>query len=205
LPRIRAIAFFALFLGFFSLDTVDAQRRVGSSKENRDERARHVISVTGLERGQTVADIGFGRGWLTERLAPHVGDSGLVYAVEVSETSVERLRERQLPQVTVVHSKHDDVSLPEGCLDVAMMHDVASHVRKEGRRRFYGSIRRALKKDGILVIFGPHGKAREMLAELRRYGFQPDGEAELLALEHWRLDDRLWAGIVFRYTGVHLF
>jgi SAM-dependent methyltransferase len=100
--------------------------------------------------------------------------------------------------VVPVFSAPDDVSLPANSLDTAMLHDVASHVDRAGRPRFYESVARALKPTGRLVIFGPHGKAKAMLDELREYGFTP-----LDDLDEADLDQQLQDGIVFRYTASH--
>jgi len=109
-----------------------------------------------------------------------------VYAVEIKESKVRRLRRQPVPNVVPVFSSPDDVSLPANSLDTAMLHDVASHVDRAARPRFYESVARALKPTGRLVIFGPHGKAKAMLDELREYGFIPLGD-----LKPGDLDQRL--------------
>ena len=103
--------------------------------------------------------------------------------------------------MTPVFSASDDVLLPENSLDTAMLHDVASHVNRSGRPRFYESVARALKADGRLVIFGPHGKARSMLDELVEYGFRAVNAGELDGLSSQDLDARLEQGIVFTHRG----
>ena len=49
------------------------------------------------------------------------------------------------------------------------------------------------------VGFGAHGRTREHLAELRKYHFVAEDEAELLKLDKKEMDRRYWAGLVFRY------
>ena len=145
--------------------------------------------------GQVIADIGAGTGWLSEAIAEAVGTDGIVYAVEIQERLVRQLYRFASPNVVPVLSVPDDVSLPQDSLDTAMLHDVASHVRRSARPRFYQSVARALRPNGRLVIFGPHGKARKMLNELREYGFVPVEEGEPGDLDQW-----LAHGIVFRYA-----
>ncbi len=157
-----------------------------------------VIEVLDVQPGQVIADIGCGSGWLSEAIAEKLG-AGLVYAVEIDEGDIRRLRWGTLPNVVPVLSVPEDVSLPENSLDTAMLHDVASHVSQSVRPRFYASVARALKPEGRLVIFGPHGKARAMLDELRKYGFIPLDDDELAALSPEDLDGRLQDGIAFRH------
>ncbi len=171
-----------------------------SEPDRRDgSRIARVIEVLDLQPGQVIADIGCGSGWLSEAIAERVGEEGLVYAVEIDEGDIRRLRRGTMPNVIPVLSVPDDASLPERSLDTAMLHDVASHVSRSVRPRFYASVASALKPDGKLVIFGPHGKARAMLDELRKYGFIPRNDEALAALPPADLDQRLKEGIVFHY------
>ena len=160
-----------------------------------------VSEVLDVQPGQVIADIGSGSGWLSEAIAETLGTDGLVYAVEIKESHVRSLRARSIPNVVPVFSVADDVSLPANSLDTAMLHDVASHVDRAARPRFYKSVARALKPEGRLVIFDPHGGARSMLDELREYGFVPSGDEALSSLSQDDLDERLQNGIVFRYSG----
>jgi tRNA A58 N-methylase Trm61 len=162
-------------------------------------RLEHVIEVLQVRPGQVIADIGCGSGWLSEAIAEAVGAEGTVYAVEIQERLVRRLHGWSPPNVVPVLSLPDDVSLPEDCLDTAMLHDVASHISRPARPRFYESLTRALKPDGRLVVFGPHGKADAMLRGLRRYGYVAVDAETLAALPPEDLDQRLRDGIVFRH------
>ena len=170
-------------------------RRSESERRGGSRATSVIIDVLGVMPGQVIADIGAGTGWLSEAIAEAVGTDGIVYAVEVQESHVRRLHRFAFPNVVPVLSVPDDVSLPQDSLDTAMLHDVASHVKRSARSRFYQSVARALRPDGRLVIFGPHGKARKMLNELREYGFVPVEEEEPADLDQWLAD-----GIVFRYA-----
>jgi SAM-dependent methyltransferase len=161
-------------------------------------RLDHVIEVLQVRPGQVIADIGCGYGWLAEAIAGVVGAEGTVYAVEIQERLVRRLHRWSPPNVVPVLSLPDDVSLPENCLDTAMLHDVASHIERRARRRFYESLTRALKPEGRLVVFGPHGRADGMLRELRGHGFVPVDQEILDAISPEDRDRRLKDGIVFR-------
>jgi SAM-dependent methyltransferase len=168
--------------------------------ELRRDRADHVLEVLQIRPGLAVADVGCGSGWLSEAIAVELDGSGTVYAVEVEESHIQRLRRRELRGVVPILSKPDDVSLPENSIDVAMLHDVASHIARDVRKSFYESVGRALRPSGRLVIFGPHGDAETMLEVLRTNAFIPvDGDA-LDGLSQDQLERRLADGIVFRHA-----
>jgi len=173
--------------------------RQAETMVQRPTKVAGVLDVLRAKKGHVIADIGFGRGWLALGLADVVGPKGLIYAVEIERSKVELMQTQGIPNIKAIHSKKDDVALPGQSLDIAVLHDVASHVSKAGRPSFYASITRALKSDGRLVVFGPHGKARAMLDELALYGFHAENEAELDELPVEELDKHLKAGIRFLY------
>lgn len=160
-------------------------------------RLTEVLAVLQVEAGQTIADIGCGSGWLSLGLSEATGPSGRVYAVEIDEAKVIAMRARQISNLRAVHSTREDVRLEEDSLDLAVMHDVASHVDSDARPAFYKSVAKALRPQGQLVIFGPHGQAEAMLAELALYGFHPAPGMNLEDRSKGALDQRLRMGIHF--------
>ena len=166
--------------------------------ELRSAEAEDVLEVLQVRPGQTIADLGCGSGWVSEAIAGELAGVGTVYAVEIQEQHIARLYDRSIPGIVPVLSLPDDVSLPESSLDLAVLHDVASHIDGEARPSFYDSVRRALKPGAHLVVFGPHGEAEEMLRVLKRNGFVPLQDDTLRALSSAELDRRLDEGIRFR-------
>ena len=163
------------------------------------DKVQAILDVLGVRPGQSVADIGCGSGWLSEGVAGAVGPEGKVYAVEIHESHLDRVRAREVPNIVPVLSKPADVSLEPNSLDIAFMHDVASHVNRKSRPDFYASVAGALRPNGRLVIFGPHGNAERMLDALRGYGFVPESGQKLSGLTSRELDAALDRGIRFRY------
>ncbi len=180
--------------------------RIGGREKNRatrrgSRRERHVRSVLDVAAGQIVADIGCGSGWLAVAIAKAVGPGGKVYAVEISRRSLEIVRKRGIPNIVPVLSTRDDVKLPAHSIDVAYLHDVASHVARKARRKFYASLARALVPDGRLVVFGAHGHTKKYLEEFAGFGFHLEEGQDLEGLTGKALDKRYLAGLRFRYRG----
>lgn len=76
-----------------------------------------LVSEAGIHAGDTVLEIGPGKGIITRRLAEAVGTGGRVMAVELDRTLAERLAPlmRDTPQVSIVHGdalQFDTSTLP---------------------------------------------------------------------------------------------
>lgn len=121
------------------------------------QRVPDVIVALGLEPGSRVADVGSGDGFFTVRLARAVGETGRVYAVDISAEALSRLRDRLrregIDNVEVIEGEPDDPRLPEATFDAALIvnayHEMVEH------REMLAHLRRALKPEGRLVIIEP--------------------------------------------------
>jgi ubiquinone/menaquinone biosynthesis C-methylase UbiE len=81
-----------------------------------------------LRRGDVVADMGAGSGYLTVRLAEIVGPTGRVYAVDLQPEMLtlirERAKKRGLANVEIVQGAVTDPKLPRNSTDLILMVDV---------------------------------------------------------------------------------
>jgi ubiquinone/menaquinone biosynthesis C-methylase UbiE len=131
------------------------------------QKVSEIFSAMGVVPGAMVADVGAGDGFLTERLARAVGPDGRVFAVDVEERAIERLRGRvqqeALTNVTVVKGDPSDPRLAAGSLDAAVIvnayHEMTEH------QAMLQQLRAALKPGGRLVIVEPISDKR--LADTR--------------------------------------
>jgi predicted methyltransferase len=121
------------------------------------QRVPDLFAAAGVHAGATIADVGSGEGFLTVRLAPAVGPTGKVYAVDVDPKVADRLRERlataTISNVHVVIGAEDDPHLPVGALDGVIIVN-AYHEMSQGvalLRHLFD----ALKPDGRLVLCEP--------------------------------------------------
>jgi len=139
----------------------------GPAASSRDtwQRPQRLMDLLGLRDGMQVADVGSGEGYFAFHLAVRVGPSGRVYAVDVDEPAITRLRERAereaIRQVTPVLSTPADPRLPPASLDVALVVDTY-HEFTDHEAMLRG-IARALKPGGKLAVVdrtGPLGRPR---------------------------------------------
>ncbi|MBK5098223.1 MAG: class I SAM-dependent methyltransferase [Gemmatimonadetes bacterium] len=142
----------ALLLLALALQPADL--RAQSGDRDQWQRVPDVIAALAIGPGSQVADIGAGNGYFTTHLARHVGSSGAVFAVEISEGELSRLRrlaeDAGLDNVEVVRGVIDDPGLPKQSLDAALVVD-AYHEMTEHDAMLAG-MRRALRPGGRLVI-----------------------------------------------------
>lgn len=132
----------------------------GRDQWNRPEQ---VMDALGVRAGDVVADIGAQRGYFTFHLAERVGKAGKVYAVDVDESDLKRLRELAnkygYTQVTTVVGAEDDPKLPAGELDAVLVVNAYHEFRDYDAmmRAMYG----ALKDGGKLAIIDREAQAGE--------------------------------------------
>jgi predicted methyltransferase len=161
--------FFLMGAGAASFSSALAVRNLSQESDRarkRDEwqRPAEVMDALGAKPGHRVADIGCGFGYFTFRLAARVGAEGKIYAVDIDEEAVDKVRRRKesekLAQVEPILGKSDDPRLPND-LDAVLIVDTYHEFREYDR--MMQAVFRALKPGGRLVIIdgeGPAGKPR---------------------------------------------
>lgn len=125
-----------------------------SEEDRTAEMKRRVIEALNLKPGNTAADVGCGDGFYTIPLARFLGPSGRVYAEDINDAALVKLKEHLvqagLQNVDIVKGAVDDPKLPEGRLDAVLIvnayHEMAEH---EAMLRH---VRAALKSDGTFVL-----------------------------------------------------
>ena len=174
LPHLIGLA--CLFCGVSLL----GQERDG--QEGRREKWQKVDAIfaeMGVRPGAIVADVGAGDGFFTSRLARAVGANGRVFAVDIDDAAMDRLRKRLqedgIENVTIVKGTTDDPRLPERTLDAALI--VNAYHEMEQHHAVLSALRRALKPDGRLVIVEPVTRSRRgrpRADEVRSHEIDPE-------------------------------
>jgi tRNA A58 N-methylase Trm61 len=125
------------------------------------QKVPEIFAAMGISQGSRVADVGAGSGFFTVRLARAVGQSGRVFAVDVSASAVGNLKERiareRLENVEVIASEPADPRLPNS-LDAVLIVNTYHEMREH--QAMLDKIRQALKLSGRLVIVDPIAQSR---------------------------------------------
>ena len=107
-----------------------------------------------LQEGQEIADVGAGTGLFSSLFSKQVGESGKVFALDISPNLVafmrKRFKEEGKGNVEVDLSKDRTIGLPEGSVDTVFICDTYHHF--EYPHSMLASILKSLRPGGELVI-----------------------------------------------------
>ncbi|MFH6603869.1 class I SAM-dependent methyltransferase [Maribacter algicola] len=159
---------------FLLVGAVQAKAQYNESDwKDRDTwmKVPQLFELAGIGEGATVADIGCHDGYLSFHLAKAVGKDGKVYAVDVQEYRLDKLKEhieqRNTTNIKVVLGDYDNPKLPEGMLDIVFVVD--TYHEMDDYMKILSHIKKALKPDGRIVLLEKlkdpqRGKSREAQA-----------------------------------------
>ncbi|MBI5049066.1 MAG: class I SAM-dependent methyltransferase [Deltaproteobacteria bacterium] len=106
---------------------------------------------SGLKKGMSFADIGCGPGFFTMPAAAIVGDSGVVYAVDVQEEMLNKLKQRRpSANLRIVKSQENLIPIESDTVDIALLAFVVHEVND--RVVFLKEVKRLLRADGNLLV-----------------------------------------------------
>ena len=130
------------------------------AEREQEEAPTRALSIIKIAPGSTVADIGAGSGYFTERIARLVGPAGKVYATDIQAGMLDLIRTRmaraRIDNVTVILGEPANPKLPPASIDLALMVDVYHELWEP--QTVLGHIRAALKPDGRLVLIEYKGE-----------------------------------------------
>jgi ubiquinone/menaquinone biosynthesis C-methylase UbiE len=168
-------------------------------EREQQENPAKVMDALELHRGDVAADLGAGTGYFTFRMAPVVGPSGKVLAVDIQDEMLNALRKRaatlNASNVEVIKAGETDPHLPANAVDLVLFVDVyhelsypfevMSKVRdslKPGGRVVFVEYR---KEDPRVHIEEVHKMAAKQLeSEMNAVGLVRVRTVETLPLQH---------------------
>jgi precorrin-6B methylase 2 len=123
-------------------------------EREEEEHPTKALDSLDLRPGEVVADLGAGSGYFTFRMAPKVGATGKVLAVEIQEAMLNALRTRaaalKATNVEVVQGSETDPHLPAGGVDLVLFVDVYHELSYPFE--VMTKVREALKPGGRVVF-----------------------------------------------------
>lgn len=160
----------------------------------RWEKSSKIVEFLNIKPGTRVADVGSGPGYYTFLFSNLVGPEGRVFAVDTVQDHLnyvsEVAKKRSINNIQPILSRENNTELAADSTDIAFIcslyHAIYISSMNYVQEGFVESIKRALTKDGRLVIvdnsvldgpedrpyYGP-GIARELIiTQLKHYGFE---------------------------------
>ena len=124
------------------------------SERDEEEAPDAALDALKIPKGASVADIGAGSGYITERLAARVGPTGRVFANDVQPQMLailsRRLAVKKITTVTLVQGTSDDPKLAPASVDLELMVDVYHELSQP--QLMLQRLRGALTPGGRLVL-----------------------------------------------------
>ncbi len=176
----------------------------GATWLERDERQKEentdlAMQNMKLNPNAVVADIGAGSGYYTFRMAKLV-PQGKVYAVDIQDEMLKLLQEKKerlkIKNVEIVKGTDSTPDLPGNSIDIAIMVDVYHELAYP--QQMLQSLRRALKKDGKLLLIEYRGEdasvpikklhkttVAQINKEMAANGFTLFNDGEFLPIQHF--------------------
>ena len=118
------------------------------------QRPQEVMDALGITVGTVVADVGSGDGYFSFHLAERVGAAGHVYAVDIDQGALKKLREKaekeKLGQIEIIVGAADDPRLAAESVEVALIVNAYHEMRDYDA--MLAALHRALKPGGRLAI-----------------------------------------------------
>lgn len=138
-----------------------------------------ILDELPVYHGQTILDAGCGNGYMSEKFADHVGEKGIVYAVDKEELSIKNLKKENDKNnlIFMVADITTTTQFADCFFDLVYLSTVLHIFSADQVERFIKETKRILKPGGTLAIvtfkkvdtpFGPPVESKESPEELRR-------------------------------------
>lgn len=217
----KVLTIFAFLFASGSLDAQDPWKNIYSqhawAERDKWQRADELIRLLNISQGSAVADIGCHEGYMTFKLAKAVGNLGAVYAADIGEAKLEKVRKRaeqnNLNQVKIVRAEQDNPMLPRNSLDAVIILD--TYHEMDDHAEILQHILTSLKSGGRLLLCEPVADARRNLsrdaqerkhelamhyavADLKGAGFRVIYEKENFIDRVKEKGDRMWVVVAVK-------
>ena len=127
-------------------------------KRDAYQKPHEVLTALALKRGEVIADIGAGSGYFTFHLAHHVGDTGKIYAVDVSPDMIlhinRRIRALKVNNVVSILADPDDPLLPDASVNRFFFSNSWHHL--DNPIKYLELMKKMLKPAGEIVMIDFH-------------------------------------------------
>lgn len=198
LALFEPMRFLLLFIIPCVLYAQDPWKNVYSQKAwaERDawQKPQEIMKQLNIHEGSLVADVGCHEGYMTVKLAKAVGTKGKVFAVDIDQSKLDKLKinlsERKISNVTLIKGDDDNPNLATHSLDAVVIVD--TYHEMDDHDKILQHVKTALKPGGRLVMCEP-------LADERKGKSRSDQESKHELGMNYALEDLEKAGFKILY------
>jgi ubiquinone/menaquinone biosynthesis C-methylase UbiE len=131
------------------------------------------LKAAGLKPGQKVLEVGCGPGYFTIPAAKIVGESGVVYAVDLNPYAIKhvqkKIAESGIENIQPMCTNASDTGLADKSIDVAFLFGLPRIAG--GDAALFLELQRLIKPGAILACGKSRGSGKERIQRWQRYGF----------------------------------
>lgn len=156
------------------------------------EKTDSLLRRLNIQYGDTIADIGSGSGFFSDKFSRLVGDNGHVYALEIKDEHIGSLtrflKDENISNVSVIKGREDELELPnpvDKMFMCSLYHIMYGVISDSDRDAYLKSLVKNLKSGGELIIVdngpveddtlpyhGPYISKELIITQLGFYGFE---------------------------------
>lgn len=113
---------------------------------------RRLVSLAGVQPGDSVLDVGCSSGYLARKLATAAGPGGYVAGVDPSQAALAYAQRRALPGMTFTAGVAQSLPEPDSAFDVVTCTLAMHHVPARKREAAFGEMYRVTRPGGRLLV-----------------------------------------------------
>lgn len=133
----------------FRLNEMVSQIAFGGRRHRVYQR---IVSLSGVEPGDSVLDVGCSSGYLARKLAAAVAPDGCVTGLDPSAAAIGYARRRARPAMTFAVGSAQDLGLPDASFDLVTSTLALHHVPARKRAAAFREMYRVTKPGGRLLV-----------------------------------------------------
>jgi len=138
----------------------DFHKRKGPHSYPYREWSEFILEELDIRSGDVVLDVGAGDGWWSERFYKKLNNKGKIYALEVDQEKVEKMKKKfaKIPQIVPYHSESDHTGLDENTCDLVFFSQVYHHLDEGTQEDYLRHLKKVVKPNGRLCIIERYSK-----------------------------------------------
>jgi ubiquinone/menaquinone biosynthesis C-methylase UbiE len=126
----------------------------GQSSRDNWQQPQRVLDSLGVQGGMVIGEAGAGDGYFTYHLAARVGGSGRVYANDIDDDELDKIRKKiesdSITNIVTILGESTETNFPDSTMDMVIMVYVFHHLDEPVP--FFKNLTRVLKPGAPVII-----------------------------------------------------